>query len=223
MRNIRAMSVFALVGVAALAVTGCSSYQEGFSDSHTLSGQVSEVKLDSSSGNVTLEQGATEEIKIYREVRYVGPKPEGVKHSLNSGVLLLDGSCGMNCSISYKVTLPGRPKLSGKITSGDIKVGQVAAVDVEVTSGSVRIGDANGSVNVRSTSGDIEAALTKPADVKLKLTSGTVKLAVPGGNLFHVTTKVTSGEVRNSIGDNPSAANRIDVQSTSGDIEIGSN
>jgi putative component of toxin-antitoxin plasmid stabilization module len=227
------------VGVAvaaALALTSCVRLvQNGFDDKHSVSDQVTEVRLQNGSGDVTVrsKDGATE-TEIRRRVEYPkgSDKPGGVSHRLEGSTLVLDG-CGSGCSVSYEVTVPSKDvKITGRNNSGDVLLERVASVDVEVGSGRTTVREVAGAVNIDNDSGDLDAN-TVGGDFVGRVGSGSTRLAGMGGS---VTIDADSGDVdvamttvsslRADVGSGsldvtvPQGAYKIDVDAGSGDKKI---
>ena len=133
---------------AALALTSCVRLvQNGFDDKHSVSDQVTEVRLQNGSGDVTVrsKDGATE-TEIRRRVEYPKDtdKPGGVSHRMEGSTLVLDG-CGSRCSVDYEVTVPSKDvRITGRNSSGDVLLEGVASVEVEIGSGDATVRDVAG-------------------------------------------------------------------------------
>ncbi|RJQ68057.1 hypothetical protein D5S17_32655 [Pseudonocardiaceae bacterium YIM PH 21723] len=214
----KAITLLALCGL--LAGCGVGFGQSGFSDTGMLTGEVAEVKIDGSSGDVTLHHATGDKITVYREVRYSGTHPGSqLRHRLEGQTLVLDGTCGVNCSISYTVNLPGRPKISGKLASGDLHAQQTGPVDMTTASGDITLNDVAGPVKLDTASGTVTAKLTTVGDVRADTASGDVTVSVPDDD-YRVQTKSASGSRRVSLNDRPDAQHTITVSTGSGDIKL---
>ncbi|PSL55173.1 putative adhesin [Saccharothrix carnea] len=228
-----------VVGVAVaatLALTSCVRLvQHGFDDKHTVSDQVTEVRLQNGSGNVTVrgKEGATE-TEIRRRVEYPkdADKPTGVSHRLEGSTLVLDG-CGSRCTVNYEVTVPSKDvRITGENSSGDVRLEGVAGVEIEVGSGDATVRDVSGVVRVDNGSGDLEVAgvggdftgdvgsgTTRLSDMRGAVTidsnSGdvTVRLAA----VTSVTADAGSGDLTVDV---PEGAYKIDVEAGSGERDI---
>ncbi|MCE6995628.1 DUF4097 domain-containing protein [Saccharothrix sp. S26] len=225
-----------VVVVAALALTSCVRLvQNGFDDSHTVSEQVTEVRLRNGSGNVVVrgEEGATA-TEIRRRVEYPKDvdKPGGVSHRVEGSTLVLDG-CGSRCSVDYEVTVPSKDvRITGENSSGDVRIEGVAGVEVEIGSGDATFRDVAGVVRVDNSSGDLEVAGVG-GEFTGKVGSGTTRLSDMRGP---VTVDSSSGDVTvrlaavNSVRadagsgnvtvDVPQGAFKVDVDAGSGEKDI---
>ena len=221
---------------AALVLTSCVRLvQNSFDDTHSVSGQVTEVRLQNGSGNVVVrsKEGATE-TEVRRRVEYPkdADKPSGVFHRVEGSTLVLDG-CGNRCSVNYDVTVPSKDvRITGENSSGDVRLEGVAGVEVEVGSGDTTVRDVAGVVRVDNSSGDLEVS-DVGGEFTGKIGSGTTKLSNMRGA---VTVDSSSGDVtvqlaavnsvRADVGsgsltvDVPEGAFKIDVQADSGEKDI---
>ena len=121
------------------------------------------------------------------------------------------------------MTVPDATTVTVENGSGDTTVSGALA-DLDVTSGS---GDIEGSrlvtssVTGRAGSGDIDLDLAASAGaVNLRSGSGDVSVRVPQGSSYAVSTERGSGDETVSIATNPASADRLHVETGSGDIEI---
>ncbi|MCC8249108.1 DUF4097 family beta strand repeat-containing protein [Saccharothrix luteola] len=227
------------VGVAvtaALALTSCVRLVHNtFDDTHAVSDQVTEVRLQNGSGDVTVrgQEGVTE-TQVRRRVEYPkgSDKPGGVSHRMEGSTLVLDG-CGNQCSVDYEVTVPSKDvKVTGRNSSGDVHLEGVASVDVEVGSGSTTVREVAGPVRVDNDSGDLDATAVG-GDFTGRVGSGSTRLVDMSGS---VTIDSDSGDVdvaivavnsvRADMGSGslnvtvPQGAYKIDVDAGSGEQKV---
>ena len=112
--------------------------------------------------------------------------------------------------------------------SGDLEVGEAGdAVEVKATSGNVRLGEVAHGARVVNVSGDVRVLAIGEGSVKVRSVSGDVSVGVAEGVDLHVDVETMSGSVRSDIPleDEPPARRggaRVDVtvRSVSGDIAI---
>ncbi len=221
---------------AALALTSCVRLvQNGFDDQHSVTEQVTEVRLQNGSGNVTVrgEEGGTE-TAIKRRVEYPkdADKPGGVSHRMEGSTLVLDG-CGSRCTVNYEVTVPTKGvRITGENSSGNVRLEGVASVEVEIGSGDASVRDVSGVVRVDNSSGDVDVA-DVGGEFTGKVGSGSTNLS---GMRGAVTVDSNSGDVVvrlaavNSVRvdagsgsltvDVPEGAFKIDVEAGSGEKDI---
>ncbi|MEV4625230.1 DUF4097 family beta strand repeat-containing protein [Micromonospora sp. NPDC049523] len=104
--------------------------------------------------------------------------------------------------------------------SGDIDLSRVGtASTVRTGSGSVNGHGLGGTVDATTGSGDIVLTLDTAGSVNARASSGSIELTVPAG-AYRVRSTSSSGTARSELADDPTATNRLDLQTASGDITI---
>ena len=165
--------------LAAAGLSGCGPFNT-FSDEHTDQVALTEVNLSGGAGSVTVRPGAEGTVRVERTVRYTGDKRPGATDHTDGTVLRLTTDCGLNCSVSYRITAPSGVKVTGANGSGRLDLSSVSTVSVDVGSGSVSVHDASGAVNVKTGSGSIDLSdVHGPAAARTG--SGTIHLRGIGG------------------------------------------
>ncbi|WP_158847272.1 DUF4097 family beta strand repeat-containing protein [Saccharothrix deserti] len=230
------IALAAVAVAAAVALTSCVRLvQNGFDDSHSVSDQVTEVRLQNGSGDVIVRSrtGGGDNTEIRRRVEY--PKDmdkPGVSHRMEGSTLVLDG-CGSQCSVDYEVTVPSKEvRITGENNSGDVRLEGVAGVDVEIGSGDATVRAVSGAVRISNGSGDLDVA-DVAGDFTGEIGSGNAKLSDMRGP---VTIDNRSGDVHvrmtavvsvraeadsgNLTVDVPQGAYNVDVESGSGDTAV---
>ncbi|WBQ05751.1 DUF4097 family beta strand repeat-containing protein [Kribbella sp. CA-293567] len=151
------------------------------------------------------------------------PRGTKVTGDNGSGDLTVSGASGVDTtSRSGKVSLSdvtGDVKLD--LTSGDVEIDRVTGkLEVKANSGDIEARQVKGGpVNVETTSGDLELGLDEAVDVRAKGTSGDVEVTAPAGG-YKVQTRTHSGEVENSLGNDPAGSHSIDADTVSGDVVL---
>lgn len=103
-------------------------------------------------------------------------------------------------------------------TSGDVEIDSLKVAEVNTVSGEISIKNVTSSINLKTTSGDIELGyLNCEADSKIKSTSGDV--TIKGLNNTYVETKTISGDIQMDKNER-TAPNVLTIETTSGDIKI---
>jgi hypothetical protein len=224
--------VLGLVAVAVLA--GCDDMPQTRLDfSNTEKVAVSEIRILGGSGDVTVRgTGPSGQIRVDRIVRYHGEQPTAT-YRIAGTVLHVDTACRRRCSITYDIQAPPGVAVRGENGSGDLELSDVAAVDVEVGSGSITVLDASSDVAVETRSGNVTAsrvkgdltAFTRSGEVaatdiaggtaRVETTSGNVRLAL--SDPTDVTASATSGNIAVSV---PEGRYRIDAEANSGDTDV---
>ena len=104
-------------------------------------------------------------------------------------------------------------------TSGDVEVSDVDNITIALTSGDVEIGKINNSLNIETTSGDIDIDnLTIMKDSNIKVTSGDVNINKSSDNIYY-NAKATSGDIKIN-NNNRRADYELKISAKSGDIIV---
>jgi len=192
-------------------------------------------------------EGSTLVVESCRErncsIDYELTVPAGtrVDGKIDSGRVEVDGVAAVNLKIDSGSTTIQH--ISGKVnvdsSSGRVEVSDVAdAVVVKSESGRVSLANVHAAVTARAESGSIDArgiggaadltsqsgsvtvGLTGTYNVKVQADSGSVTVTVPKDAKYRVRAQTDSGHVNNSIGDQPSAVNQVDLHTDSGNITL---
>ena len=207
----RHTGILALVAASATALTGCAGVvgaQMTFND--TEKSKVTEIRLSGGHGDVLVKTAAVTETTIQRVVRRNADP--GESYRLDGSALVVNTSCGPDCSVAYEITAPVGVAVKGDLKSGDVQLTDVGPVDLRLTSGDLNVQGPTGAVRIRATSGDIRVVNAKAA-VDVQSTSGDIVAEDVAGP---VTLKLTSGDVNAGL----SAVNSVTAQTTSGDVRV---
>ncbi|GID31178.1 DUF4097 family beta strand repeat-containing protein [Paractinoplanes brasiliensis] len=207
----RAGALVLIAATAATTLTGCAGVvgaQMTYDDTEKT--KITEIQLDGGSGDVAIRTAAVTETSIKRIIRR--STDPGESYRLQGTKLLIDTSCGHDCSVSYEIVAPPGVKVSGELRSGDISLRSVGDTDVKLTSGDVNIAEPAGKVKLRATSGDMRVVNAKNA-VDIQSTSGDIDVIDAAGPL---TLKLTSGNITAML----TSAASVTAQTTSGDVEV---
>ncbi|GAA4585362.1 DUF4097 and DUF4098 domain-containing protein YvlB [Actinoplanes octamycinicus] len=200
--------VLAAASVAALA--GCDGVVGAtmtFNDTEKT--KVTDIVLDGGSGDVLVTTGNVTETKIKRVVR--GGNGSSTTYQLSGTTLTLPTSCGIDCRISYEVQAPTGVKVRGKVSSGDVTLSDVGAVDITLTSGDVRVDGSATPVKIKATSGDVD--IVRAPGVTVEATSGNIAAREITGP---VTARVSSGELDLQL----ATAASVTAEVASGDLML---
>ncbi|MER6299091.1 DUF4097 family beta strand repeat-containing protein [Kitasatospora sp. NPDC001539] len=226
-----------VAGLAAGALTACNPVGTKFSDDATVTDRITAVKLDNSSGDVTVRgKPGAGGVSVHRSIEYRSDKP-GATTRVEGGVLVL-GGCGRNCSVDYTVEVPPGLPVSGGTSSGGVHLSQVGEVSVHTDSGDISVDQASGGVDVRTNNGEIKGTslkgdriqaktdnggitLTpgKAQDVKARTSNGEIHLTVPAGS-YHVSAGTDIGEKHIGVQNDPNGAYKLDLGTDIGDITV---
>ena len=204
-------AALALVAATTTALTGCAGVvgaRMTFHDTEKV--KITEIRLTGGHGDVLVKTAAVSETTIQRVVRR--NTDPGESYRLAGSALLIDTSCGDNCSVSYEITAPAGVAVKGELRSGDVHLSGVGTTDLKLTSGDLSVENATGPVKLRATSGDIRILGAQDA-VDVQSTSGDIDAIDLAGPAI---LKLTSGDVTAML----TEANSVDAQTTSGDVQV---
>jgi hypothetical protein len=188
----RAGAAALIATAAATVLTGCGGVGAKLTFSDVVKSKVSDIVITGAGGDVTIRTEAITETRINRIIhRNSDP---GDSYRVEASTLTVDTDCGPNCSVTYDIVAPQGVKVSGSLSSGDVQLTGVGAVDLALTSGRLLVDKVKGDVRARATSGNLEFG-----DITGKLTA-----SVQSGNVRAV-----------RIGGGP-----VDVRATSGDVDV---
>lgn len=220
-----------------LLLTGCGwggGSGTTFNDNEAIGQKITEVRFSNDSGDVKISIGNTTEVR--RTVKYDEDKPDKT-YRVDGSTLVLEECKERNCWVSYEVTVPEGTKVSGHADSGDIELAGVASANVEAESGNITVRDVAGEVNAAAQSGTVDLSdiggavvagaesgnvtvgLTEAQDVTATASSGNIEVTVPSGD-YHVTADADSGDIDNEVGNDDSAAHKLQLQADSGNITV---
>ncbi|MET8544854.1 DUF4097 family beta strand repeat-containing protein [Kitasatospora sp. NPDC004799] len=233
----RLASVVALAAaVGGLSACGLAP-DSNFSDDATVSERITAVKLDTTSGGVTLRgKDGLDKVSVHRSVSYKNDKP-GVTSRVENGVLVL-GGCGQHCSVTYTVEVPAGLPITGGTSSGAVSLSQVGSVQVSTHSGSVNLDGVKGSTEVKTTNGAItgrglngdriqaqtsngaiDIVSAKPQDVSASTSNGAITLTVPAAK-YKVSAKTGNGHKDIGVSDDPSGQYQLTLSTSNGRISV---
>ncbi|WP_089021943.1 DUF4097 family beta strand repeat-containing protein [Micromonospora coriariae] len=199
---------------ALILLAGCDNLsfrRLDYDDTETV--KITAIRVQGGSGDVVVRgTGPAGQARIKRVVRYQGGEPDNARYEIEGSELVLDTDCGSQCSISYEVTVPEGVAVQGETSSGNVELSRVGTVELQVSSGDVRISGASGAVGVEARSGNIEVNEAAAA-VRLRASSGDITARRLGGT---VDAEASSGNVNVEL-DKPASAR---VHASSGDVTL---
>lgn len=188
------------------------------SEHHVLRGNVREVRIDGSAGDVTLLPSSGREVVVDAHAKGTLWMPK-LDTAIDGGHVTVRGGCGVvvfgSCSVSFVVHVPEGTPVSIRTTSGDVTAsGLSGPVDLEASSGDVELESLTGGTDARVSSGDIDAHRLG-GRVALESTSGDVS----GTDLTAsvVSARASSGDVDIDVASPP---RRVSASASSGDVTI---
>lgn len=205
--------------------------RSGTAEAHsTVRHPVSAVRVQTSSGEVTVSAGADDDtVELTREVsRDDGAGVSGGAETWegNTLVLIPTGGCSSpsaDCSGDYTLQVPEGTRVTIETGSGDVQLeGRLGAVDVRTGSGDLEMDDlASTAVKARTGSGDVDVSMAGAPDaLTLTTGSGEVKVRLPGQDSYAVDETTGSGKREVTVRKDVDSAHRVRVETGSGDIEI---
>lgn len=219
----------ALAVTPLLLLAACGWSTATVTDEASIDGQVTALRFDNDSGDVTVRAGDRPSVK--RVIHYRGTEPDGQTHRLEQDKLILESCPTNNCWIDYEVIVPEGTVVAGQVGSGDITVSGVAeaavrsdsgAIDVsdidgdataEAGSGGVTLSTITGVTTVRADSGEIEGTgLGGPTTAESS--SGSISVTLSQAQDVHVT--ASSGDVTATV---PAGRYRVLTETSSGDVQ----
>jgi hypothetical protein len=183
---------WALAGITLAALTGCNDLANSRLDfSTTEKVAITEIQISGGGGDVTIRGGGTPgQVTIARVVRYRGDEP-GRTYQVTGSELSIDTDCGRVCSVSYEIEAPEGVAVRGENGSGDLRLTDVAAVDVEVGSGGITVTDSSADVTVDTGSGDI----------RVRSVAGSLTASAGSGNIDARQVSGGSAQIKTGSGD----------------------
>ncbi|MGW7362909.1 DUF4097 family beta strand repeat-containing protein [Streptomyces sp. NPDC054841] len=240
-QQLRLFGAVAMAGIGVMGLSACGLVPGStFEDDAKVTEKITSVRLDSSSGGVTL-RGAKNagKVSLHRSVDYKGDKPEGATHRVEDGVLVL-GGCGKDCSVNYTVDLPAGLPVSGETSSGAVSLSQVGKVEVTTSSGRIELDGVAGSVDVetsngritgtglqgtgiraKTSNGGITLTPAKPQDVRAETSNGEIDVTVPSAR-YKVTVNSNNGDKNIHVDNDPAGQYQVDLTTSNGDITLNS-
>lgn len=188
---------------------------ETFTDDAKVPEKITSVRLDSSSGGVTLNGGKnTGDVSLHRSVTYHSKKPSGATHRVDNGVLVL-GGCGRDCSVDYSVDLPAGLPVTGGTSSGAVRLVDVGPVEVNTSSGHIEMDEVAGTVDVETSNGRITGTGLRGKGIRAKTSNGSITLTPVTAQ--DVRAETSNGEIRITA---PTARYTVKARSDNGERKI---
>lgn len=181
-------------------------------DEHVVNDKISEVRLDSPNGDITIRVGDDDRTTI-KEKRSYFLVNGGDAYKVDGGTLRLTDDCGWRCHVDFEVTVPRGTKVTGENNSGDLSIAGVSGIDAKSRSGSIKLENIAGDTKLNLLSGNVSIdGLTGSLD--FDGTSGDLKAEHLKGGPVHA--KNVSGDLEVSVDE----ATDVEAQGTSGDIHV---
>jgi DUF4097 and DUF4098 domain-containing protein YvlB len=185
---------------------------------HHVVGNVSEVRIDGRSADVTLVPASGGQVVVDARAKGTLWLPK-LKTEIDGGHLTLSGSCHDNpfghCESSFVVRIPEGTPVTVETRSGDVRASDLSGfVSIDAGSGDIALSGLTGGTTARVSSGDIEASRLA-GKLRLETSSGDVDAAELSAPTIDA--RATSGDVFLDVATVP---RRVSVTSSSGDVTI---
>jgi hypothetical protein len=185
---------------------------------HHVVGNVSEVRIDGRSADVTLVRATGSQVVVDARAKGTLWLPK-LRTEIDGGHLRLSGSCHDNpfghCESSFVVSIPEGTPVTVETRSGDVRASDLSGhVSIDAGSGDVELSGLSGGTTARVSSGDIEASRLS-GKLILETSSGDVDAAELTSPTIDA--RATSGDVFLDVAVVPK---RVSVASSSGDVTI---
>lgn len=215
-----------------LVLTGCglgdiaSPQREEVSD-YTVTEKIVRLRVDSGSGDIVVNGSDRTDVRVIETLHWRGGNKPTAEHRVEGDLLLLDYTCKRSigprfCSVDYKIEVPAGVVVTVGTGSGEITLRDLSG-DVRATAGSGTIdaaGLSGGNGLAKTGSGDVELRYTSaPREVRIETGSGDATVRLPQ-DTYAVDIETGVGDEKVEVDVDPSAKNRVIVQTGSGDAFV---
>ena len=220
--------------LALLALAGCAAIERSeltYSDTESVA--ITQISVEPGSGDVVVRTGDISSVQIGRVVRYRGAEPRQRTFRIEGTRLFIDTDCGRQCGVSYDIVAPRGVSLDGENGSGDVRLTELAGVDINVGSGDIEVSDTSGTVRARTGSGTIRldgakgavTARTGSGDITARrLSGGDVNTETGSGDISMLLDRASSVWARTASGSIdlavPSGSYQVRAGTDSGDRKV---
>jgi hypothetical protein len=221
-----AACVLVLVVVATTLAIWWAATLETRTTPYRVLGDLAGIRLDLGDADVEIDGGATA-VEVRRVNRFAYGAPSEERRSIAGGTLTIVSRCPEqvlgSCRVTYRLTVPDNVPLEIETTSGSVRVTGVRA-SVHVTTGDGAItatGFCGFLLRASSDSGNVRAASECSADrLELRSRSGDVRVVVPSGR-YQIDAQSDSGTSRiRGLTNVDEAPFQIQALSTSGNVFV---
>lgn len=170
-----------------------------------MSGAVNRVVVSDDSGNVVVQSGGPASVASHQQWNLLAPS---LSQSLSGGVLTVRATCpnvpANGCSVDLTITVPAQVSVAAEAAAGDVTTRNLV-----------------GDESLRSSAGDVRAALTStPTFAQLTSAAGNVFARVPAG-VYDVQASSDAGAVTvTGITRQAGAPHRLVGRSSAGDVTL---
>jgi hypothetical protein len=215
-----------LLAVGVLLAVWWAATRETRTTTYRVLGDLAAIRLELGDADVEIDGGGAA-VEVRRIDRFAYGAPAEEDRRIEGGTLTIGSRCPEqvlgSCSASYRLTVPDNVPLEIQTSSGSVRVSGVRA-SLTINSGSGAIsatGFCGFLLRASSDSGDISAvSKCSPDRLELRSRSGDVRAVVPAGR-YQIDAQSDSGESRlRGLSDTDDAPFLIQALSTSGDVSV---
>ena len=215
-----------LVAVALLLAIWWAATRETRTTTYRVLGDLAAIRLDLGDADVEIDGGAAA-VEVRRIDRFAYGAPSEEDRKVEGGTLSIGSRCPDqvlgSCRASYRLTVPDNVPLEIQTSSGSVRISGVrASVRVNTGSGAISAtGFCGFLLRASSDSGDVSAASKcSPDRVELRSRSGDVRAVVPAGR-YQIDAQSDSGASRvRGLTDTEDAPFQVQALSTSGNVFV---
>ncbi|MGK4581341.1 DUF4097 family beta strand repeat-containing protein [Kitasatospora sp. HPMI-4] len=223
--SFRVLTRIAVTAAVVGGMSGCFSFLDDDQTkdvSYEVPGTVRTLVIEGATGDIRVVGGGTG-VQVTEHQKYHSTAPAAV-HSTAGGTLTLDYKCpDGDCSVGYEVNVPAGTVVRVSDGTGDVHLsGLTAEVKAETGTGNVEAKRMSAtSVDLSSSTGDVSADfVAQPETVKATTSTGSVTVKVPSGDPYTVTAGADTGNVRQTVSQQPGARRTITAHSNTGDVTV---
>jgi hypothetical protein len=190
---------------------------------------ISALSVTTTTGDVSISVGATGSPVVVRRVLQWSFGTASSVESVTDGRLDVTARCSIgfglgSCDVGYEITVPPGLALQLSSHTGDVDTaGPIGDLTVSNHTGDVEVrGAAAARADVSTSTGNVNLSfVTAPRDVLVRASTGDVGIVVPSdGTSYDVRTAASTGDESVTVPNSPGADRRIDVGTSTGDIDV---
>ncbi len=213
--------VVVALGAGALACGGWKAIGTHFENDYSSAAQIAEIRVNGNTVALEFRPATGSGVDIHRTARYLNyfhdrPAPT---HRVEGNVLYLDGESSMFSSIEYVVTAPAGVRVTADIGTGSLDLTAVSAVNVRISTGSIKVTDGTGDVAANIGTGAIAVDLATAGNVEAKTGTGSVDVTVPA-DAYRVDASSKMGEVKLGLPNDPNGRFRLALRTDMGRVTL---
>lgn len=182
------VSAVALVGVTAVMGAWWAASSETRIATYRVVGTLSSIALDLDDADVEIVGGATGAVEVQRTEEFAFGRPPTETRGVEDGVLRIESRCPDTvvgtCRASYRLAIRDNVDLEVQSSSGTVRVSALnGSARIETGSGSIAVdGFCGFRLSATSAAGDVRGAADCSADrMELRSAGGDVRAIVPPG------------------------------------------